>query len=438
MSLHESHEAPSDARPPHSVARDADATTDARVLGQPLPLRDGVVLKNRLMKSATSEILGSREYAPTAAHARLYRTWAEGGVGLAITGNVMIDRRALGEPGNVVVEDDRDLEALRAWAAAGTADGAHLWMQLNHPGKQSPSFLSKETVAPSAVPFGPPFATAFRTPRALTEGEIEDLVARFGATAAIAKQAGFTGVQIHGAHGYLVNQFLSPHHNRRDDRWGGSLENRARFALEVYRAIRARVGPAFPVGIKINSADFQKGGFSEDDSIQVITWLAEAGVDLVEVSGGTYEAPAMTGAQRRSSEEREGYFLAFVEAVRAKVAVPLAITGGFRTASGMAAPIREGAVDLVGLARALCVEPDLPRRALAGEAVVSQVRRLTTGVRALDRIAALDVTWYENQLALLGAGKRPNPGLGELRSMAMSLCKQGTRAFQMRRPSGRT
>jgi 2,4-dienoyl-CoA reductase-like NADH-dependent reductase (Old Yellow Enzyme family) len=384
-----------------------------------------------------SEILGSRDHAPTLAHARLYRTWAEGGVGLAVTGNVMIDRRALGEPGNVVVEDDRDLEALRAWATAGTADGAHLWMQLNHPGKQSPSFLSKETVAPSAVPFGPAFAAAFRTPRALTEEEIEDLITRFGATAAVAKQAGFTGVQIHGAHGYLVSQFLSPHHNRRDDRWGGSLENRARFVLEVYRAIRARVGPTFPVGIKINSADFQKGGFSEEDSLQVITWLAEAGVDLVEVSGGTYEAPAMTGAQRKSTEEREGYFLAFVEAVRAKVAVPLAVTGGFRTSSGMAAPIRDGAVDLVGLARALCVEPDLPRRALAGEAVESQVRRLTTGVRALDRIAALDVTWYENQLALLGAGKAPNPRLGALRSMATSFCKQGTQAFQMRRPSGR-
>ncbi|MBK6461541.1 MAG: NADH:flavin oxidoreductase/NADH oxidase family protein [Myxococcales bacterium] len=433
MSLTESHEARR-----HAHAASAVASTDAQVLGQPFTLREGVVLKNRLMKSAMSEILGSRDHAPTPEHARLYRTWAEGGVGLAVTGNVMIDRRALGEPGNVVVEDDRDLEALRAWATAGTACGAHLWMQLNHPGKQSPAFLSKETVAPSAVPFGPAFAAAFRTPRALTEAEIQDLITRFGATAAIAKQAGFTGVQIHGAHGYLVSQFLSPHHNRRDDRWGGSLENRARFVLAVYREIRAQVGPAFPVAIKINSADFQKGGFSEEDSLQVIAWLAEAGVDLVEVSGGTYEAPAMTGAQRPSTAEREGYFLTFVEALRAKVDVPLAVTGGFRTASGMAAPIRSGAVDLVGLARSLCVEPELPRRALGGEAVESQARKLSTGVRALDRIAALDVTWYENQLALLGAGKPPNPRLGAVRSMLTSFCKQGTQAFKMRRPSGRS
>lgn len=411
--------------------------TDAEVLGQPFALRGGVVLKNRLMKSAMSEILGSRDHAPTPAHARLYRTWAEGGVGLAVTGNVMIDRRALGEPGNVVVEDDLALAALRAWAAAGTVNGAHLWMQLNHPGKQSPSFLSKETVAPSAVPFGPAFAAAFATPRALTEPEIEDLIARFATAAAVAKEAGFTGVQLHGAHGYLVSQFLSPHHNRRDDRWGGSLENRARFALEVYRAVRARVGESFPVGIKLNSADFQKGGFSEEDSIQVITWFAEAGIDLVEVSGGTYEAPAMTGSKRKSTKEREGYFLAFVESLRAKVDIPLAVTGGFRTTGGMSAPIRSGAVDLVGLARALCIEPSLPARALAGEAIRDQLPTLSTGVRALDRIAALDVTWYENQIALLGAGEAPNPNLGALESMVTSFWKQGLQAFQMRRPSGR-
>jgi hypothetical protein len=146
----------------------------------------------------------------------------------------------------------------------------------------------------------------------------------------------------------------------------------------------------------------------------------------------------MTGAQRPSTAEREGYFLTFVEALRAKVDVPLAVTGGFRTASGMAAPIRSGAVDLVGLARSLCVEPELPRRALGGEAVESQARKLSTGVRALDRIAALDVTWYENQLALLGAGKPPNPRLGAVRSMLTSFCKQGTQAFKMRRPSGRS
>jgi 2,4-dienoyl-CoA reductase-like NADH-dependent reductase (Old Yellow Enzyme family) len=412
--------------------------SDSETLGQPFTLKCGVTIKNRILKSAMSEILGSRNHAPTPEHVRLYRTWAEGGVGLSITGNVMIDRRALGEPRNVVLEDERDLEALKAWAKAGTVHGAHLWMQLNHPGKQSPSFLSKQTVSPSAVPFGPDFAAAFKTPRALTDTEIEDLITRFGAAAAVAKKAGFSGVQIHGAHGYLVSQFLSPRHNRREDRWGGSLENRARFVLSIYREIRKQVGEGFPVGIKINSADFQKGGFSEEDSLQVITWLAEAGIDMIEISGGTYEAQAMTGRhQKESTKKREGYFLAFVETIREKVDVPLAVTGGFRTSGGMAAPIRDGAVDFIGLARPLCIDPDLPRRALAGEAVKSQVGRLSTGVKTLDRFAALDVTWYENQIARIGAGKPPKPNLGAWRSMLTSFSKQGFQAFQLRRAKSR-
>lgn len=405
----------------------------ASALARPLTLPGGAVIKNRIAKSAMSEILGSARHAPDERLVRLYRAWARGGVGLQITGNVMIDRRALGEPGNVVVEDDRDLDALRAWAAAGTEDGTHLWMQINHPGKQSPKFLSRETVSPSAVPFGPELAPAFATPRALTEAEIEELIARFGTTAAVAKKAGFTGVQIHGAHGYLVSQFLSPHHNRRTDRWGGSLENRARFAMEVYREIRRRVGPDFPVSIKMNSADFQRGGFAEEDSVAVMGELARAGIDLIEVSGGTYEAPVMTGAQSPRTRAREGYFLDFVERARKSVDVPLCITGGFRTPAGMAAAVESGAADLVALARALAVQPDLPRRALAGEAVESLVRPLTTGVKLVDTFALIEVSWYENQLARLGAGKAPDPAMGAWRSVLLTMWRQGAQAFKIRR-----
>ncbi len=405
-------------------------------LARPLTLPCGAVIPNRMLKSAMSEALGTPTHAPSPAHARLYRRWAAGGIGLSITGTVMIDRRALGEPANVVIEDDRDLAALQAWAAAGTADGTALWMQLNHPGKQSPAFLSAETVAPSAVGFGPKLAKAFAVPRALTVPEIEDLIRRFGEAAAVAVQAGFTGVQIHGAHGYLVSQFLSPHHNRREDDWGGSLENRARFALEVCREVRRRVGPAVPVGIKINSADFQKGGFSEDESVAVIGWLAAAGIDLVEVSGGTYEAPAMTGhraPKRESTRQREGYFLAFVEKVRAQVDVPLAVTGGFRTAPGLAAAVAEGAADMVGMARTLAIQPDFPAQVLAGAAPESRVRRLSTGMKALDAVAMLDITWYENQLARMGAGHEPDPELAPLLSLARTFWAMGSQAFKMRR-----
>jgi 2,4-dienoyl-CoA reductase-like NADH-dependent reductase (Old Yellow Enzyme family) len=406
-------------------------------LAQPLTLPCGQVLPNRILKSAMSEIMGTPAHAPSPALPVLYQRWAEGGLGVSVTGNVMIDRRALGEPANVVIEDDRDMDALRAWATAAKTGGTRAWMQLNHPGKQSPRFLSNQTVSPSAVGFGPALSPAFGVPRALTDAEIEDLIERFGRAAGIAVEAGFDGVQIHGAHGYLVSQFLSPHHNRREDRWGGSIDNRMRFAREIYKAIRAAVGPDKAVSIKINSADFQKGGFTEEESATVIAALASDGIDLVEVSGGTYEAPAMTGAkQRESTRAREGYFLSFVERVRGEVDVPMAVTGGFRTAPGMEAAVESGAADVVGLARTIAIQPDFPRQVLAGERPVSKVGRLTTGIKALDKMAMLDVTWYENQLALMGAGRDPQPELGGLRSMGRTLWTQGRQAFQMRRAKG--
>ena len=413
----------------------SETSSAATVLGQPFTFRrGGFTAKNRLLKSAMSEGLASPTHAPTAAHEKLYATWALGGLGLAITGNVMVDRRALGEPGNVVVEDERDLAALTRWASAAKQDGCRVWMQINHPGKQSPTFLSREPVAPSAVPLGAGLEGAFATPRALEPHEIEELVERFATTAAVAQKAGFDGVQIHGAHGYLVSQFLSPHHNRRDDAWGGTLEKRARFGLAVLAAMRRAVGERFPIGIKINSADFQRGGFSEEESLEVIRMLADGGIDLVEVSGGNYEAPAMTGAEiRESTRQREAYFLAFAERVRAAVKVPLALTGGFRTAEGMASAVSSGAVDLVGLARALALEPELPRRVLSGEAFVSRVRPLSTGIRKVDQLTALDVSWYENQLARIGAGKAPDPGLGEWRSAIESVARLGLAATRMRR-----
>jgi len=289
----------------------------AQILSQPFTLPNGAVVKNRLAKSAMSEALGTTDNHVTDGLATLYRRWADGGIGLLITGNVMIDRRALGEPNNVALEDESDLELLKQWADAGTRNGTQLWMQINHPGKQVPKGLNAESVAPSAIPFGKEIAAFFATPRELTEAEILDIIARFGRTAAIAQKAGFSGVQIHGAHGYLVSQFLSGHHNQRTDQWGGNAENRRRFVLEVFKAIRAQTGPDFPVGIKLNSADFQKGGFTEEESLDVIRALSEAGIDMIEISGGTYEAPAMAGVKevpvKDSTRRREAYFLEFAE-----------------------------------------------------------------------------------------------------------------------------
>ena len=407
----------------------------AATLKQPLTLPCGVTIPNRFGKSAMSETLGTVDNHVTGELVRLYGRWADGGTGLVITGNIMIDQRHLGEPHNVVVEDERDLAMLKRWAEAGTRQGNQLWVQLNHPGKQIPKLLaSGDTLSPSAIPFRKELSPHFKTPRALTEKEIFDIIARFARSAGIVKKAGFTGVQIHGAHGYLVSQFLSGHHNQRTDRWGGSLENRMRFPLEVYRAIRAQVGKDYPVSIKLNSADFQRGGFTEEESMTVAETLASEGLDLLEISGGTYEAPTMSGKDvRESTLQREAYFLDYAEKIRARVSIPLMVTGGFRTSEGMAAALESGATDVVGLARPLAVEPDLPKRIMAGESVHSVVTPRRTGIKAIDDMAMMEVVWFARQLHRMGQGKEPIRDESVLMAMIRSMTMVAIRSSRTKR-----
>lgn len=394
------------------------------LLGQPLTLKNGSTIPNRFAKSALSETLGTVDLRVSKALPMLYQRWAKGGVGLSFTGNVMIDRRHLGEPNNVVLEDDRDMPMLKAWASAAKSNGGQVWMQLNHPGKQTPKMLNDDPMAPSAIPFHKSMRSFFGTPRAMNEDDIQDAIQRFGNAAGLAKEAGFDGVQIHGAHGYLVSQFLSPHHNQREDHWGGSLENRMRFVVAVYKAIRKATGDDFNIGIKMNSADFQRGGFNEDDAAIVAKTLADLGINLIEVSGGTYETPAMAQGRdehkinldkptkqapvKESTRLREAYFLEFAEMLRTKVDVPLMVTGGFRSREAMEAAIESGACDLVGLGRPLCVEPDLVNQILAGEDFTSVVRPIKTGVKMIDKMALMEVSWYERQLHRMGKGKEPH------------------------------
>ncbi len=373
----------------------------------PLTLPCGVTLPNRLAKSALSEQLGTiGSYAPDERLVRLYRRWAQGGSGLLVTGNVMVDRRALGEPANVVVEDDRHREALAAWAEASKSEGAVALVQINHPGRQSPRTLSPRPVAPSAVGLKG-MGGAFAQPRELTGEEIQELVRRYAETARVCVEAGFDGVQLHGAHGYLISQFLSPLANQRTDEYGGSTENRARFLLELVAATRAAIGSDKVLAVKLNSADFQRGGFSEDESIVVAKALETAGIDLLEISGGTYEVGAMMGVtQRESTKQREAYFLDFAERLRGEVSLPLMVTGGFRTAGGMNEALATGAVDLIGLGRPLAVDPDFPRLLLAGESsAVAGMAPRSVGVRKLDAMA--EVVWYTTQLWRMGRGLEP-------------------------------
>lgn len=409
--------------------------TPAERLSQPLKLPNGSTLPNRFAKSAMSETLGTIDNHPTKELVTLYRAWAEGGTGLSITGNVMIDRRHIGEPQNVVVEDESDLELLSAWAQAGQVAGRQIWVQLNHPGKQSPKILNRDPVSPSAIPFKKELRGMFATPRALTGPEIEDIIQRFARSAVVVQKAGFDGVQIHGAHGYLVSQFLSPHHNQRADEWGGSAANRRRFVLAVYRAIREACGESFNIGIKLNSADFQRGGFTEEESLAVIEALVAEGIDLIEISGGNYENPAMArgaenGEVKASTQAREAYFLAFAEKVRQLAEVPLMVTGGFRTESGMADAVASGATDLVGLARPLVVEPDLPNRIMKGEQVTSAVRPIKTGIRLIDDMALMEVSWYTRQIGRIAKGKSPRQhdrGLWSLMEVIGVMTTRGVR-----------
>jgi len=377
-------------------------------LNNKLTLKNGTVIPSRIMKSATSEQLGDKQRNPKNELAKLYETWSYSGAGLLITGNIMVDRSALGEPFNVVLDDESDLKKFKNWTRSGTINGNQLWAQLNHPGKQIPSILSKTPVAPSAVPLAGDLAKAFTPPRELTDSEIQSIIHRFALSARLAKDVGFTGVQIHGAHGYLVSQFLSPRHNQRTDRWGGNPEKRMRFVLEVYRSIRAEVGDDFPIAIKLNSADFQKGGFTEDESILVVEKLVESGIDFVEISGGTYENPTMvtgeTSRTKESTRKREAFFLKYAESLRKHTDVPLAITGGFRSTEGMEFALNSGATDIVGLARPMILMPDLPKKAFNDSKFVFNWNEPTTGFPKLDRMVMLSLIWYEKQMWRVGRG----------------------------------
>lgn len=421
---------------PETTTPEATTPDASRIelLSAPFELPNGTILANRLVKSALSEGLADENAAPGERLRTLYRRWADSGVGLTITGNVMVDRRAIGEPGNVVVEDDSHAAALADWAHVAKSGGSAAWVQINHPGRQVVRNLSAHPVAPSAVAV-PGTAGMFAVPRALTEEQILEIIGRFATTARIVTEAGFDGVQIHGAHGYLVSQFLSPLSNRRTDDWGGTPENRRRFLLEVVRAIRGSVGPGVPVSVKLNSADFQRGGFSPEESLEVVRALATEGIDLLEVSGGTYVSAAMLGVDpslKESTRRREAYFLDYAETVRAQLPdVPLLLTGGFRTLDGMADAISGGAVDLVGLGRPLTVEPDVPREILDGSVDGSHVRPRRSGIRMLDNL--IELVYYSVQMRRMSGGKEPAPRRHPAINVAKYLWVYGIDSIRVKR-----
>jgi 2,4-dienoyl-CoA reductase-like NADH-dependent reductase (Old Yellow Enzyme family) len=384
-------------------------------LARPLELPCGAVLPNRLCKAAISEGLADAANHATPRLETLYRRWAASGPGLLFSGNIQVDPAHLERPLNVVIHDEGGFEALSRLAAAGKSGGAHFWAQLSHTGRQVEAAINPQPLAPSAVELDVLRGAGFNfaKPKAMSEEEIAHAVDQFGFAASQVKAAGFTGVTLHAAHGYLISQFLSPLTNLRRDRWGGPLANRARFLLAVLEAVRAAVGPHFPLGIKLNSSDFQRGGFSSRDCVELVKLLNETGLDLLELSGGSLEQPKVMGftvkddgedGKRQSTLRREAYFLAFAKEVREAAKMPVMVVGGFRSAAAMNEALENGELDLIGIARPMIGDPDSPRRLLAGE--IERLPSFEAGLGLLDFMP-----WNNIQLLRMAEGLEPDPDL---------------------------
>ncbi len=399
---------------------------------QPLALPNGAIVPNRIAKAAMEENMAGADHAPSAALMRLYQAWADGGAGLLLSGNVMVDRRAMTGPGGVVLEEGAPLDAFREWARIGRSGGAQFVLQINHPGRQTPANLGQEAWAPSAVALDlGAFSKMFATPKAMTEADIAEVVRRFARTASLAQEAGFSGVQVHAAHGYLLSQFLSPLSNRRTDAWGGSLVNRARLLVDVVDAVRAAVAPGFIVAVKLNSADFQRGGFGADDARAVVAMLAGRGVDFVELSGGSYEAPAMQGESRDGRTlAREAYFLEFARGIAAVATMPVMVTGGIRRLEVVQQVLASG-VAMAGLATALAVDPALPRTWRDGRTATAALPAVRWKRKPLAALATMALVKF--QMRQLSRGRAPQPGVSPIRALLVDQVRTARLARQYRR-----
>lgn len=379
-----------------------------------LELPNGAKIKNRICKAAMEENMAEYGQVPGWQLHTLYSQWSSGGVGLILTGNVMVAPNAMTGAGGIVLQQESALEPFKQWAKCATQNGAHCWVQLSHPGRQIYANLGEQALSPSNVLMDMGgFSKMFAQPRALTEEEIEGIIERFGQSAGLSENVGFTGVQIHAAHGYLISQFLSPLVNQRDDQWGGELSNRARFLFEVVKRVRKEVSSEFCVSVKLNSADFQKGGFTNQEAQWVVEQLNGMDVDLVELSGGSYESPAMQGNPvDNSTGRREAYFIDFAREVASVAAMPIMVTGGIMrksVAEGALTPERNlPAVNMVGIATALAYYPNLPN--LWHNDVHSDVRipKVNWKNKTMAALGTMALTKY--QLDLASKGKACKPG----------------------------
>jgi len=320
------------------------------VLAKPLTLPCGVTLRNRMIKSAMSDSLGDGTGNPTEAQMRLYERWAQGGVALSLIGEVQGTSSYPEKPGNLILVSSSDLNAMQNLAKRGSTNGADIWPQLGHAGALSH--------LPISQPKGP---SALNVKGLNCEGmslaDIHELPGMYARTAKLAKQVGFSGVQIHAGHGFLFSQFLSPLFNLRKDSYGGSIEGRFRVIGEVIESIRQAVGVSFPIGIKINSTDKLVGGLTQTDAIEVVRMLDRTSIDLIDISGGTYFPGAASSSDSVSSSGP--YFIDFSMRAKKVTSIPVMVTGGFATREQAVAAIETNCADAVSLARAMALNPSL-------------------------------------------------------------------------------
>jgi len=372
------------------------------MIDQPFKLPCGAVLKNRIVKAALTERLAGANHLPNEKHRTLYQTWAESDASLLLSGNILIDKRYLESTGNVVIDKDTNPEQFKTWTHSVKKNRIHFWAQLNHAGRQSSIMSTFNPVSASDVKLKK--MGFFAKPTPLSEEGIKDIIERFVYAARFCQEVGFSGVQFHSAHGYLISQFLSPITNRRSDQWGGSLEARARLLFEVIEQTRLEVGNKFPISVKLNSADFQRGGFTEDESLEVIKGLEQRGVDLLEISGGTYERSAMFGEQMKDSTlQREAYFLEFAKRVRKQCSLPLMVTGGFRSLAFSNAALENDHLDLVGFGRPFLLNELFPKEFLSGK--LTRVEDPVIKVLDPKNSDVAEAGFYDYQISRLAAGK---------------------------------
>ncbi|MFO8047696.1 MAG: NADH:flavin oxidoreductase [Desulfosudaceae bacterium] len=320
-------------------------------------------LANRFVRSATYEGLAAADGAVTPALTDMMRELAAGGVGLIISSHAYVSQAGKAGPGQLGVYQDELVPGLADMAGAVREAGGKIVLQLAHAGFHA---FTRETGQAAVAPSDPGLA---RTPRhVLSEEEISHLVEDFARAAQRAQTAGFDGVQIHAAHGYLLSQFLCPHYNRRSDKYGGVIENRARAAVEVLRAIRQKVGAAYPVLIKMNCRDFHENGLELEDSLKAARMLVDNGLDAIELSGGLLINKDLSPSRKGiHSEKQEAYFETEARAFKEKIKVPLMLVGGNRSFAVARRLVSEKTADYISMARPLIREPGLVNRWKSGD-----------------------------------------------------------------------